>query len=75
MQEARARQNNAAVSREGSACDTERTRRETLVIRAISGFDVAVKQGKLAVIGDGEQRFAGREPLSLEAVLRAALKG
>lgn len=41
---------------------------------AFAGFDVAVKQGKLAVVGDGVQRFAGREPQSLEAALRAALK-
>jgi NAD(P)H dehydrogenase (quinone) len=45
------------------------------VADAFAGFDVAVKQGKLAVIGDGVQRFASREPLSLEAALTAALKG
>jgi NAD(P)H dehydrogenase (quinone) len=42
---------------------------------AFAGFDVAVKAGKLAVVGDGVQRFAGREPLGVEAALRAALKG
>jgi NAD(P)H dehydrogenase (quinone) len=45
------------------------------VAQAFAGFDVAVKQGKLAVVGDGVQRFAGREPLSLEAALTKALKG
>jgi NAD(P)H dehydrogenase (quinone) len=42
---------------------------------AFAGFDVAVKRGAMAVVGDGVQRFAGREPLSVEAALRAALKG
>ena len=42
---------------------------------AFAGFDVAVKKGALAVIGDGVQRFAGREPMSVESALRAALKG
>ncbi len=42
---------------------------------ALAGVDVAVKQGKLAVVGDGVQRFAGREPLSLEAALTTALMG
>lgn len=42
---------------------------------AFAGFDVAVKKGALAVIGDGVQRFAGREPVSLEAALTKALKG
>jgi hypothetical protein len=42
---------------------------------AFAGFDVAVKRGALAVVGDGVQRFAGREPLSLEAALTKALKG
>lgn len=46
-----------------------------VVAEAFAGFDVAVRQGKLAVLGDGVQRFAGREPLSVEAALRAALKG
>ena len=46
-----------------------------VIAEAFAGFDVAVKQGKLAVLGDGVQRFAGREPLSVEAALRAALKG
>jgi NAD(P)H dehydrogenase (quinone) len=41
---------------------------------AFAGFDVAVKKGALAVVGDGVQRFAGREPLSVEAALTAALK-
>ena len=41
---------------------------------AFAGFDVAVKRGALAVVGDGVQRFAGREPLSVEAALQAALK-
>lgn len=41
---------------------------------AFAGFDVAEKTGALAVIGDGVQRFAGREPLSVEAALTAALK-
>ena len=41
---------------------------------ALAGFDVAEKTGALAVVGDGVQRFAGREPLSLEAALTAALK-
>lgn len=45
-----------------------------VLAEAFAGFDVAVKQGKLAVTGDGVQRFAGREPLGLEAALRAALK-
>ena len=40
---------------------------------AFAGFDVAVKKGALAVLGDGVQRFAGREPLSLEAALTKAL--
>ncbi len=42
---------------------------------AFAGFDVAVKKGALAVVGDGVQRFAGREPLSVEAALTKALKG
>lgn len=42
---------------------------------ALAGFDVAEKTGALAVIGDGVQRFAGREPLSLEAALTKALRG
>lgn len=42
---------------------------------AFAGFDVAVKKGALAVVGDGVQRFAGRAPLSLEAALTRALKG
>lgn len=41
---------------------------------AFAGFDVAVKRGALAVIGDGVQRFAGKEPLSVEAALKAAFK-
>jgi NAD(P)H dehydrogenase (quinone) len=40
---------------------------------AFAGVDVAVRKGALAIVGDGVQRFAGREPLSLEAALRAAL--
>lgn len=43
------------------------------VAEAFAGFDVAVKAGRLAVTGDGVQRFAGREPASLEAALRRAL--
>ena len=42
--------------------------------KAFAGFDVAEKAGALAVVGDGVQRFAGREPLSVEAALTAALK-
>jgi NAD(P)H dehydrogenase (quinone) len=42
---------------------------------AFAGFDVAEKTGALALVGDGVQRFAGREPLSLEAALTKALKG
>ena len=42
---------------------------------ALAGFDVAVKKGALAVVGDGVQRFAGRAPLSLEVALTRALKG
>lgn len=42
---------------------------------AFAGFDVAVKRGALAVVGDGVQRFAGREPLSVEKALSKALKG
>jgi NAD(P)H dehydrogenase (quinone) len=41
---------------------------------AFAGFDMAAKKGALAVVGDGVQRFAGREPLSVEAALVAALK-
>jgi NAD(P)H dehydrogenase (quinone) len=44
------------------------------VAEAFAGFDVAVKQGKLAVLGDGVQRFAGRAPLGVEAALRGALQ-
>jgi NAD(P)H dehydrogenase (quinone) len=39
------------------------------------GYDVAGKRGARAVVGDGVQRFAGREPLSLEAALATALRG
>jgi NAD(P)H dehydrogenase (quinone) len=46
-----------------------------VLAEAFAGFDVAVKKGALAVIGDGVQRFAGREPLSLEAALTKALRG
>lgn len=46
-----------------------------VLANAFAGFDVAVKKGALAVVGDGVQRFAGREPLSLEAALTKALKG
>jgi len=42
---------------------------------ALAGFDIAEKAGALAVIGDGVQRFAGREPLSVEAALTRALQG
>jgi hypothetical protein len=45
------------------------------VAQAFAGFDVAVRKGALAIVGDGVQRFAGREPLSLEAALTKALKG
>ena len=41
---------------------------------AIAGLDAAAKVGKIAVLGNGVQRFAGREPLSLEAALTKALK-
>ncbi len=40
---------------------------------AYLGFDIAAARGALAITGDGVQRFAGREPQSLEAFLRAAL--
>lgn len=43
--------------------------------QAIAGLDVAAKRGSLAIMGDAVQRFAGREPQSLEAALRAALNG
>ena len=43
--------------------------------RAIAGLDVAAKRGAIAILGDGVQRFAGREPLSLEMALVKALKG
>ena len=46
-----------------------------VLAEALAGFDVAVKKGALAVVGDGVQRFAGRAPLSLEAALTKALKG
>ena len=46
-----------------------------LLAEAFAGFDVAVRTGALAVIGNGVQRFAGRAPLSLEAALTRALKG
>lgn len=46
-----------------------------VLANAFAGFDVAVKKGALSVVGDGVQRFAGREPLSLEAALTKALKG
>lgn len=42
---------------------------------AFAGFDVAVKTGAMSIVGNGVQRFAGREPLSLEAALTKALKG
>ncbi|RYE08715.1 MAG: NAD-dependent epimerase/dehydratase family protein [Hyphomicrobiales bacterium] len=40
---------------------------------AFAGFDVAVKRGALAIVGNGVQRFAGREPLSVADALRKAL--
>ena len=43
--------------------------------QALTGLDVAARRGLLAIVGDGVQRFAGREPQSLEAALAAALKG
>ena len=43
--------------------------------RRLPGFDVAVKRGALAVVGDGVQRFAGREPLSVEAALHGRAQG
>jgi hypothetical protein len=43
--------------------------------RAIAGLDVAAKRGAIAILGDGVQRFAGREPLSLEMALVSSLKG
>ncbi len=43
--------------------------------QALTGLDVAARRGLLAIVGDGVQRFAGREPQSLEAALEAALKG
>jgi hypothetical protein len=46
-----------------------------VLAEAFAGFDVAVKKGALAVVGDGVQRFGGRAPLSLEAALTRALKG
>jgi NAD(P)H dehydrogenase (quinone) len=42
---------------------------------AFAGFDVAARTGALAIVGNGVQRFAGREPLSLETALTKALKG
>jgi NAD(P)H dehydrogenase (quinone) len=45
-----------------------------VLAEAFAGFDVAVKRGAMAIVGDGVQRFAGREPLSVEAALREALK-
>ena len=46
-----------------------------VLAEALAGFDVAVKKGAFAVVGDGVQRFAGRAPLSLEAALTRALRG
>jgi NAD(P)H dehydrogenase (quinone) len=46
-----------------------------VLAEALAGFDVAVKKGAFAVVGDGVQRFAGRAPLSVEAALTKALKG
>ncbi len=40
---------------------------------AIAGFDAAAARGLLAIEGDGVRRFAGRAPMSVEALLSEAL--
>ena len=64
----------AEVSHEAQLSGMTQAGLPPVVAEAFAGFDVAVKQGKLAVVGDGVQRFAGREPLFLETALRGALQ-
>ena len=45
------------------------------LVEAYAGFEVATARGALAATSDAVRRFAGREPASLEALLRTALGG